>query len=314
MDSYIKLKYGTIMSDTSMHMYIAHPDFKVELQKEIGKVEFDFGNYLLSKNKVEDSVWAQDIWYDVTEIKFESISQAAKELKKLNSHWASESLSHHRRASLIQEQLNYYKHPTLDFMGPFPKQKFGCWVMVDDKTIWASKDCRSPIPFGKIIFNEDKTTPPSRAYLKLWEVFSIYKIFPSKKSKCIDLGSCPGGWSWVLAELGCNVISVDKAPLDPKISKMKNIEFLKKDAFKLKPEEVGNIDWLFSDIICEPARLLELVKVWKNSGVRRFVCTIKFKGKTDFEIVDQFKEFPGSMVVHLYNNKHEITWIWVQEE
>jgi 23S rRNA (cytidine2498-2'-O)-methyltransferase len=112
------------------------------------------------------------------------------------------------------------------------------------------------------------------------------------------------------------VISVDKAPLDPKIAKIKNIHFLKKDAFKLKPEEVEKIDWLFSDIICEPSRLLELVQIWRKAGIKNFVCTIKFKGETDFEIVELFKGIsgkgiPGSKVIHLYHNKHEITWILV---
>jgi 23S rRNA (cytidine2498-2'-O)-methyltransferase len=300
------------MSECPSHLYVAHPEFKDELLKEIGSVKIDFGNYFLSENKNPDSIWAQDIWFEVQEIKFNSITEAVKQLKKIHSHWASDSLSHHRRAKLIQEQLNYYKHPTLDFMGDFPKQKFGCWIMVDDKTIWASKDCRSPIPFGKIIFNEDKKTPPSRAYLKLWEVFTVLKVFPNKKSRCLDLGSCPGGWSWVLSELGCDVLSVDKAPLDPKISKIKNIQFLKKDAFKLKPEEVGKIDWLFSDIICDPSRLLELIELWKASGVKNFVCTIKFKGKTDFEIIEDFKKISGSFMTHLYCNKHEITWILTQ--
>jgi 23S rRNA (cytidine2498-2'-O)-methyltransferase len=300
------------MSDSQLQIYVVHSDFKNELIQEIGSFKTDFGNYLLSSAKLENSIWAQDVWNDVKEIKFESISQAVKELKKIHSHWASDSLSHHRRAKLIQEQLNYFKHPTLDFMGPFPKQKFGCWIMVDEKTIWASKDCRSPIPFGKIQFNEDKKIPPSRAYLKLWDVFTVQKVFPDKKEKCIDLGSCPGGWSWVLSELGCDVISVDKAPLDPKISKIKNIQFLKKDAFKLKPNEVGRIDWLFSDIICDPIRLFELVQEWKNSGVKNFVCTLKFKGKTDFEIIEKFKKIPGSYLVHLFHNKHEITWILKQ--
>lgn len=302
------------MSQDSLHLYVVHSDFKKELQKEIKSIKYDFEKYLISENKVEDSIWAQDIWFDIKEIKFESISQAVKELKKIHSHWASDSLSHHRRAKLIQEQLNFYKHPTLEFMGPFPKQKFGRWLMVDENTIWASKDCRSPIPFGKIEFNEDKKIPPSRAYLKLWEALTIYGAVPGKKEKSIDLGSCPGGWSWVLSQVCGEVLSVDKAPLDPKIEKIKNIKYLKKDAFRLKPDEVSGVDWLFSDIICEPSKLFDLVQVWKNSGVKNFVCTIKFKGKTDFDIVERFKEIPGSRLIHLYHNKHEITWILTEKE
>jgi 23S rRNA (cytidine2498-2'-O)-methyltransferase len=125
----------------------------------------------------------------------------------------------------------------------------------------------------------------------------------------LDLGSCPGGWSWVLSKVAKEVVSVDKAPLDPSIAKIKNIRFLKKDAFKLKPHDIEKVDWLFSDIICEPSRLLELAQLWREAGIKNFVCTIKFKGQTDFDIVNRFKEIAGSRIIHLYHNKHEVTWI-----
>ncbi len=304
-----KTSYSRLMLADHFHLYVVHSNFKSELIKEIRSVKIDFGNYILSNSKVENSIWAQDIWYDVKEIKFNSISEAANELKKIHSHWASDSLTNHRRAKLIQEKLNFYKHPQLEFMGSLPKQKFGRWLMVDENTILASSNCRSPIPFGKIEFKENKEIPPSRAYLKLWEVLTLHEVLPNKNARCIDLGSCPGGWTWVLSQVAGEVISVDKAPLDPKIAKIRNVKFVKKDAFKLDPEEVGPIDWLFSDIICEPNRLFELVQVWKNSGVKNFVCTIKFKGKTDFEAIERFRSITGSRLIHLYQNKHEITWI-----
>lgn len=294
---------------SNRHLYVCHSDFKAELVRELGTVEKDFGKYLISPTKLETSIWAQDILYDVKQIEFDSISQAAKSLKEIYSHWVGDSLSHHRRASLIQEKLNYFKHPTLDFLGKFPKQKFGLWIMVDENTIYASANTRSPIPFGIINFNEDKKIPPSRAYLKLWETFTVFKVVPHKNDRVIDLGSCPGGWSWVLSQIAKEVVSVDKAPLDDKIAKIKNIHFLKKDAFKLDPAEVGKIDWVFSDIICEPNKLYELVQVWKNFGVENFVCTIKFRGETDFNALERFRAIPGSKLHHLYNNKHEITWI-----
>jgi 23S rRNA (cytidine2498-2'-O)-methyltransferase len=113
----------------------------------------------------------------------------------------------------------------------------------------------------------------------------------------------------VLSNLGCDVISVDKAPLDASLSSRKNIRYLKKDAFTLKPEDIGPIDWLFSDIICYPAKLLELVQTWRQSGlVKNFVCTIKFQGETDFESLKAFQSIAGSHTQHLFVNKHEVTW------
>jgi 23S rRNA (cytidine2498-2'-O)-methyltransferase len=43
--------------------------------------------------------------------------------------------------------------------------------------------------------------------------------------------------------------------------------------------------------------------------VRRFVCTIKFQGKTDHEAARAFAAIPGSRLMHLHHNKHELTWV-----
>jgi 23S rRNA (cytidine2498-2'-O)-methyltransferase len=73
---------------------------------------------------------------------------------------------------------------------------------------------------------------------------------------------------------------------------------------------VGPVDWLFSDVVCYPKRLLALAKNWLTSGLaRRFVCTIKFQGATDFEVMREFAAIPGSKLLHLHHNKHELTWV-----
>jgi 23S rRNA (cytidine2498-2'-O)-methyltransferase len=109
--------------------------------------------------------------------------------------------------------------------------------------------------------------------------------------------------------LGCEVISVDKAPLSPNMKMSERVHYMEESAFALEPKTVGPIDWLFSDIICYPDRLLSLVKKWMDSGdVRNFVCTIKFQGATDFTAINEFLKIPGSHVQHLYANKHELTW------
>ena len=72
---------------------------------------------------------------------------------------------------------------------------------------------------------------------------------------------------------------------------------------------IGPIDWLFSDVVCYPARLLALVERWLAAGTcRRFVCTIKFQGETDHAIARRFAAIPGSQLAHLFHNRHELTW------
>jgi 23S rRNA (cytidine2498-2'-O)-methyltransferase len=91
---------------------------------------------------------------------------------------------------------------------------------------------------------------------------------------------------------------------------MPNVEYLKHDAFTLRPEDIGKIDWLCSDVICYPPRLLEWIERWLASGLcRNFVCTIKMQGEPDRETTSRFAAIPGSKVVHLHYNKHELTWI-----
>jgi 23S rRNA (cytidine2498-2'-O)-methyltransferase len=115
--------------------------------------------------------------------------------------------------------------------------------------------------------------------------------------------------------LGAQVLSVDKAPLDPRVAAMPGVEYMGASAFGLNPAEMPAMDWLFSDIICYPDRLLRLVHAWRDAGkARNFVCTIKFQGATDHAAVARFLEIPRSRAFHLYNNKHEITWVCLDEQ
>ena len=110
--------------------------------------------------------------------------------------------------------------------------------------------------------------------------------------------------------MGARVISVDKAPLDPAVACLPGIEHRCDSAFALDPASIGKVDWLFSDVVCYPARLLALVERWLAAGTcRRFVCTVKFQGATDHDIAARFAEIPGSTLRHLFHNKHELTWI-----
>jgi 23S rRNA (cytidine2498-2'-O)-methyltransferase len=53
-----------------------------------------------------------------------------------------------------------------------------------------------------------------------------------------------------------------------------------------------------------------MVARWLELGsVRNFVCTLKFQGETDHETARQFAAIPGSRLVHLSCNKHELTWM-----
>jgi 23S rRNA (cytidine2498-2'-O)-methyltransferase len=115
---------------------------------------------------------------------------------------------------------------------------------------------------------------------------------------------------------------VDRAPLDDAVAAMPSVTFIKHNAFTLKPEDIGPLDWLFCDVACYPPRLYDWIEKWLTSGLcKNFVCTIKMQGKVDagedsgeiaepdFDTPRRFAAIPGSQVVHLYHNKHELTWM-----
>jgi 23S rRNA (cytidine2498-2'-O)-methyltransferase len=206
------------------------------------------------------------------------------------------------------------------FWLPPPTAPLGSWTLLDAGTLLAAPHCTSPFPNGEARFVEDRTGPPSRAYLKLWEALTLAGRRPGPGETCLDLGSSPGGWSWALQRMGAHVIRVDRAPLAPEIACLPGIEHRRESAFALDPRAIGPVDWLFSDVVCYPARLLALVERWlaptgqarglKAHGTcRQFVCTIKFQGETDHDIARRFAAIPGSQLRHLFHNKHELTWI-----
>lgn len=292
--------------------YFTTEKFLPELLHELKNVRAIHGTLVLADGPLQNTVWAHNIWLNPEIISFESISQAVRNLKERGKLWSAYSFDNHRRTQLIQDQLPKLKSRKLDFLSPLPEPNLGAWTLSDKNTLIASSQTSSPFPMGEVQFNEDKTTPPSRAYLKLWELFTVNQVRPTAGQKVVDFGSCPGGWTWVLQQVGCEVVSIDRAPLEPHIAKLPRVHFMKTNAFNVKPEDIGKIDWFFSDIICYPEKLLELVQNWQASGLcKNFVCTIKFQGKTDFETLKKFQEMENSRVQHLFHNKHEVT-VWIQ--
>jgi len=292
--------------------YLAADGFEAQLEEELGagSIRGRHGRLILADGAARSAAWAANVWHDVTEIEFESISQAAKALRDMQRNWALYPHRLHRRASLIQEKLPHVSARPLVFPAALPKAPLGSWMLLDANRLLASSHCSSAFANGAVEFVENKSAPPNRAYLKLWEALTLADRWPRPGDVCLDLGASPGGWSWVLQSLGARVIAIDRAPLDPEIAALPGIEYRAASAFALEPQSVGPVDWLCSDIVCYPAKLLELVMRWLESGLaRNFVCTLKFQGETDHGASAAFAAIPGSRLMHLHHNKHELTWM-----
>lgn len=290
--------------------YLAPDGFLHDLQAELGdRVRETHGRLVLAADPGAPVAWAANTWLAPQVIEIASIGDAATKLRAIQRNWALYPNLHHRRAALIEERLPKVSAKPLTFGDPVPAAPLGAWTLVEPGRMLASARCSSAFPNGEANFIEDKTAP-SRAYLKLWEALTLIGERPGEGDTCLDLGASPGGWTWVLQRLGARVISVDKAPIDPAIAALPNVTQRLESAFGLDPKAVGQVDWLFSDVICYPKRLLGLVQRWMAAGAaKRFVCTLKFQGPTDFEAMREFAAIPGSRLMHLHHNKHELTWV-----
>ncbi|MDL2209753.1 hypothetical protein LJC26_02985 [Desulfovibrio sp. OttesenSCG-928-O18] len=256
--------------------------------------------------------WAQNTWLEPIFFPVSSINDAARQLRGIQRNWAGAPFDFFRRAALIQDALPKIGRNSFVFGSPVPELPMGGWTLWDENTILASARTTSPFPGGEIRFEENTVDPPSRAYLKLWDVFTVTGRHPLSGELCLDLGSAPGGWTWVLASLGVKVFSLDKAELAPNVAAMPGVNHCpKSSAFGLEPQLAGKIDWLFCDVACYPARLWSMIERWLEKGeCRNFVCTLKFQGDTDHETAERFAAVPGSTLMHLSHNKHELTWVY----
>jgi 23S rRNA (cytidine2498-2'-O)-methyltransferase len=295
----------------AINAYLAPEGFEPELLRELGQgVIYSYGRLILAHAPEVSPAWVQNVWYEPQRLTIASIKDGARQLKAIQRNWALYDFAHHRRAALITGELPKVSAKPLVFPSPAPAAPLGSWTLLEPDLILAAPVCTSAFPNGEVAFIEDKIAPPSRAYLKLWEALTLAGMRPAPGDLCLDLGASPGGWTWVLQQLGARVIAVDKAPLEQRIETLPEITVRRESAFGLDPRALGPIDWLCSDVICYPARLYALVTRWIAAGtVRRFVCTLKFQGDTDFETIAKFQAIPGSRLIHLSHNKHELTWL-----
>lgn len=295
--------------------YLAPDELEHELRDEmvaagVRASRRPHGRLVLSDGDPFPSAWATNVWHDVEEIAVTSIGHAAKELRERQRNWAMYAPVHGGRAKLIAEKLPHVSAKPVEIGGVVPAAPLGSWTLVEPDLMLASTSCSSPFPNGEARLVEDREGPPSRAYLKLFEALVRERRWPAPGESCLDLGASPGGWTWLLAQTGASVVAVDKAPLADHIDRLPNVRWQEGSAFALDPRQHEPVDWLCSDIICYPQRLLALVERWVDAGTaRNMICTIKFQGATDHAIVRDFAAIPGARVLHLHHNKHELTFL-----
>src|SRR3984893_10373048 len=178
--------------------YLAAEEFVDELADELGAVDRRHGRLMIASGPARPAAWAANVWLDPQEIAIASISDGAARLRAIQRNWAVYAPYLHRRATLIQEQLPTVSSKPLVFGAPPPAAPLGSWTLLDAQTMLVSPHCTNAFPNGEVHFVEDRSGPPSRAYLKLWEALTLIGRRPGPGERCLDLRSRPRGWGWAL--------------------------------------------------------------------------------------------------------------------
>src|SRR4051812_23080646 len=170
---------------TTRTAYLAADGFVAELAHELGEVEFAHERLLLAPGPPRPVAWAHNIWLDPVTIPVASIGDAARRLRAIQRNWAIYAPRHYRRAMLIQERLPSVSAKPLVFGRLAPTAPLGSWTLLDPNTVLAAPHCTSAFANGEIRFVEDRSGPPSRAYLKLWEALTLVGTRPGPGDVCL---------------------------------------------------------------------------------------------------------------------------------
>ena len=131
---------------------------------------------------------------------------------------------------------------------------------------------------------------PSRSTLKLEEAFHVF-ISESQATSllragmiAVDLGACPGGWTYQFVKRKIRTIAVDNGSISPSLMQTGLVTHLTEDAFKFRPQ--SPVDWLVCDVVEQPSRISDLIAMWFIRGYCRFsIFNLKLPMKKRFEEV-----------------------------
>lgn len=157
----------------------------------------------------------------------------------------------------------------------------------------------------------DDKRPPSRAFKKLREALEVFRLDVRRGERAVDLGACPGGWTYVLRELGAQVTAIDRSPLAPQFNRDRGIEFIAGNALTWRPKTA--VDWMVCDVITPPTNTAAILKGWITAKLcANFCVTVKFKGAPDVKTLLDIAAFLKLNTAwcdarQLTHNKNELT-------
>lgn len=107
---------------------------------------------------------------------------------------------------------------------------------------------------------EPKYPPISRAYYKAAEAIAWSGFEVGENDLAVEIGSAPGGACGRLLELGCRVMGVDPAEMDPRIDRHPNFEHRRARGGDIPRRAYENARWLLVDSNVRPDQTLTTVQ------------------------------------------------------
>ncbi|QJR79684.1 23S rRNA (cytidine(2498)-2'-O)-methyltransferase RlmM [Alteromonas pelagimontana] len=184
-------------------------------------------------------------------------------------------------------------------------------------------DCRSEFANG-ICRLKFPSSAPSRSTLKLEEAILTMLTAAQQQSvfraggRAVDLGACPGGWTYQLVQRGQFVEAVDNGSIDDALMASGQVEHFAADGFTYRPQ-FGRVDLLVCDMIEQPERVAKLMGDWLVKGwAEHAIFNLKLPMKRRYETVTtaidglqkRLQNISGNFNLnhrHLYHDRDEIT-------
>jgi 23S rRNA (cytidine2498-2'-O)-methyltransferase len=166
---------------------------------------------------------------------------------------------------------------------------------------------------------------PSRSTLKLDEAFQTFipkdehDVRLAGGLHAVDLGACPGGWTYQLVSRGMFVQAVDNGAMDLGLMETGQVTYCPEDGFKFKAKK-NNVHWLVCDMIEKPLRVAKLMATWVAEGrCKEAMFNLKLPMKKRYESMKEslsiIQQVMGDnqaksyqiQAKHLYHNREEVT-------
>ena len=218
------------------------------------------------------------------------------------------------------------KHKLIDTSSPWRLHLF--FLSSSEVFIGLSQqDNSSPHAMGIMRLRMPKAAP-SRSTLKLEEAFKTM-LTEHEQQTClcngmtaVDLGACPGGWTWQLVNRGIRVTAIDNGPMDQALMDGGLVTHIREDGFTYTPQKP--VDWLVCDMVERPMHITRLISRWLTEGhCRHAAFNLKLPMKKRYDMVMECREYildelqqinatATFRIKQLYHDREEVTCIILQ--